>query len=1547
MTHVPESGADTGNDKTTHAKAVVPDTVVSELGAEKSDKKWGFGGNEDFAWNALVFSPVQEIIAKPEARVYSWAGNGVSQSLARESFPGSVGAGSYLFNPYDNRGDRGQPFVPLRTAFNTDTGMRQSVVEALSVPRLQGNDLMSALEVLRGMPAVTGPIEPVVVKPIIETSTASSTDQQNQQQYKLVPNPDTGEMQLVVTDGTGQQRTIAVTKALDVKDQVVLGNGTAIDIPKDVRIKGPDAINTYVQKQSEQLKDKPVEFSLTQNGEPLTIVKRADGTLAVLSKTTDFKDVEQAVLKANKEPVTGIPAGDGIAQPARQVLFKPNEAATQEGDKKLLGLPKDQLDAKVSLPGGLKEPTISRNLYETGYNAGQPKAQLETGKSAGFVPKALTFNDVFSGGNALSVGSKGNLKLGEVGPVGAGLNSGGVGSVDRSIGTRGQLLSEIAPKMAGQGAAFNPGFNPANLKDAAPRLQQAGANYINRAEMIRPQSSAVQVKEQPLLNSGLPTDPYGKLQRLHDLREGALDPKPLATSGSGRITTAGAEKQTDLKSALQRLQEQKLSSQQIKEQLGQQSVQRSLTKELPGQPGYRPTGDLTLKNDGVTQRQLTTMEKGRVPTGTQTGQFASERSIDARMPNSQPKLQTTPLDTNSLAARLQGKLNPVNPEQIAALMQKGPAPAGKTDIGTGKTDIGALAPKPEKGTGFAPPARSLGADNGTGSFSAAALDKMGSGIKNIPANDRIQTPQTKADPRTEQMREQAAQRKVNGERPNTAPTADLTKTNKVTGVEKVQPPQKVQGSERPLVQQQLVQPVLDRNPRLVKQNDGKQVDLKPIADAMSRPIKQGDTNLQGKLTTPPQRLDGLRPQPFDMTKVTSQVGKLSEANLGKIRDALTKSNDVTKGARTGDGSAYTPIKISRNFGSEAASKTIAIKGDKVVDLPNRRVTDEAKVSKSYTTNTPLDLSSKRLVDQANKATVTDIRTAGNTTVGKRSDVLALAPKLDSAKTKAALADVTRGLTAAKATDAARILTGRKEQAVTGDKSYTVRLNTNNIKQIADRTLVPGARNQQQQQAEKGLRLVGDKVSKTPTARLADEQTATRRPVERQIAISPKTLSDKQITSGRVLSDKLAGTRALIEKGTSRVLTDKVINNASRVLGDRSAIRVLTNNDRATKTAGSERQIAGKDNHQIGSRQHIAADRQPAIARNLADNSPKAGRTTGDQTAAAGRRVADRPDLQIAAARAEKATSQYVVRIAEKGTANLGDRLPQLTPSRAHELIGKAIREESHATGEKGSRIAGTKDLSEKALATRDKGELKGLLQLETKTGKFTINIDGIKRDIGEKKVKHNDYALRDGALNCADKRYLTGIELLLAGLATISAVARMRADQTTAKSVDEGKETQDALPGLTIENWDGDEEEETLLELAVKRGLMGNIDRSTILTRPKYLIQPGDTLTSIAEEVMHDSMLGWLILHINAGSIKTQWEGDICLTELELRQEIELPIAQDIVEFYRSRPNLRYKNKRLVTTQKQNTFDRELLVNNFRNVIAGATARKAQDLPAV
>lgn len=1521
MTHVPESGADTGNDKPTHSKAVVPDTVVSELGAEKSDKKWGFGGSEDFAWNALVFSPVQEIIAKPEARVYSWAGNGVSQSLARESFPGSVGSGSYLFNPYDNRGDRGQPFVPLRTAFNTDTGMRQSVVEALSVPRLQGNDLISALEVLRGMPAATGQIEPVVVKPLIETSTASSSDQQNQQQqYKLVPNPDTGEMQLVVTDGTGQQRTIAVTKALDTKDQVVLGNGTAIDIPKDVRIKGPDAINTYVQKQSEQLKDKPVEFSLTQNGEPLTIVKRADGTLAVLSKTTDFKDVEQAVLKANKEPVTGIPAGDGIAQPARQVLFKPNEAAAQEGDKKLSGLPNEQLDAKVPLPGGQKEPTISRNLYETGYNAGQPKAQLETGKSAGFVPKPLTFNEVFSGGNGVNVASKGNLKLGEGGPVGAGLNSGGVG-------TRGQLISEIAPKMAGQASA---GFNPATLKGGDPKLQQGGANYINKAEMIRTTASQ---------DGSLPTDPYARLQRLHDLREGALDPKPLATSGTGRLTTLGSEKQTDLKSALQRFQEQKLSPQ-IKEQLGQQPVQRTLTKELPGQSGFRPTGDLTFKNDGVTQRQLTTLEKGRQQPGTQTGQFVSDRTTDAKMPGVQAKLPPAPLDTNGLAARLQGKLNPVNPEQIASLMQKGPAP-------TGKTDVGQLAPKPEKGTSFAPPARSLGADNGTGNFTAAATDKLGSGIKNIPTSDRFQAPQTKVDPRTEQMREQASQRKVAGERPNTPQTADLTKTNKVQGVEKVpgfQGAQKVQGVEKPLVQQPQM---LDRNPRIVKSNE-----VKPITDALTRPIKQGDTNLQGKLTTPPQRLDGFRPQPFDMTKVTSQVGKLSEANLGKIKDALTKANDGTKGVRTGDGSAYTPIKISRNFSSDAASKTIAIKGDKVVDLPNKKVTDEAKVSKSYTTNTPIDLSSKRLVEKANKAT-TDIRTAGNTTTGKRSDVLALAPKLDSAKTKAALADVSRGLIAAKTTDAARALTGRKEQVLTGDKSYTVRLNTNNIKQIADRTLVAAAGARAQQQADKGLRLVGDKVSKTPTARLADLQTQTgiRRPVERQIAINPKTLADKQITSGRALSDKISGqisaNRALIEKGAGRALTDKVINNASRVLGDRSAIRLLTNNDRGIKTAGekfvsqsnrnqlSERQIVGKDNHQT-SRQNVAADRQPAIARNLADN-----------TAAAGRRVADRPDLHIAAARAEKATTQYVVRIAEKGAAQLGDRLPQLTPARAHELIGKAIRTESHAADEKGSRIAGTKDLAEKALAARDKGELKGLLQLETKTGKFTINIDSIKRDIGEKKVKYDDYSLRDGALNCADKRYLTGIELLLAGLATISAVARMRADQTTAKSVDEGKETQDALPGLTIENWDGDEEEETLLELAVKRGLMGNIDRSTILTRPKYMIQPGDTLTSIAEEVMHDSMLGWLILHINAGSIKTQWEGDICLTELELRQEIELPVAQDIVEFYRSRPNLRYKNKRLVTTQKQSTFDRELLVNNFRNVIAGATARKAQDLPAV
>ncbi len=163
-----------------------------------------------------------------------------------------------------------------------------------------------------------------------------------------------------------------------------------------------------------------------------------------------------------------------------------------------------------------------------------------------------------------------------------------------------------------------------------------------------------------------------------------------------------------------------------------------------------------------------------------------------------------------------------------------------------------------------------------------------------------------------------------------------------------------------------------------------------------------------------------------------------------------------------------------------------------------------------------------------------------------------------------------------------------------------------------------------------------------------------------------------------------------------------------------------------------------------------------------------------------------------------------------------------------------------------------------------------------------------------------------------DKRYLLGIELAI-GAVALAAVARARAT--------EGREGAEEN-----EEKDGDEQ------------VASNSDDydTNVIQRPKHLVQPGETLQTIAEEYYADANLAWLLLALNKGKLSESWNGDVCYVEVAGRQELELPVREDISAFYRSTSH-KFKGKRLVTTVRQSTMDQELVTLAFRNVVGHPT----------
>lgn len=99
--------------------------------------------------------------------------------------------------------------------------------------------------------------------------------------------------------------------------------------------------------------------------------------------------------------------------------------------------------------------------------------------------------------------------------------------------------------------------------------------------------------------------------------------------------------------------------------------------------------------------------------------------------------------------------------------------------------------------------------------------------------------------------------------------------------------------------------------------------------------------------------------------------------------------------------------------------------------------------------------------------------------------------------------------------------------------------------------------------------------------------------------------------------------------------------------------------------------------------------------------------------------------------------------------------------------------------------------------------------------------------------------------------------------------------------------------------------------------------RYRALVRPTWLVRPNENLAALAEHLFRDAKLGWLIADLNAPFTNEMYEGGKRIVELRVRQKIELPVWQDIVDFHERKIDFAIEN--LVTVVTESAVQSELM----------------------
>lgn len=208
--------------------------------------------------------------------------------------------------------------------------------------------------------------------------------------------------------------------------------------------------------------------------------------------------------------------------------------------------------------------------------------------------------------------------------------------------------------------------------------------------------------------------------------------------------------------------------------------------------------------------------------------------------------------------------------------------------------------------------------------------------------------------------------------------------------------------------------------------------------------------------------------------------------------------------------------------------------------------------------------------------------------------------------------------------------------------------------------------------------------------------------------------------------------------------------------------------------------------------------------------------------------------------------------------------------------------------------------------------------------------------IGATGNKLNDRTItfKNGRLDVSSsgKRYLTGVEIALAAALAAAAIAKKRPEDDLTDD--------DLAKGQLNELLEGSGDEQKDIKSAKdSMYFRQSVAAANLFQRPTHLVQPNESLISIAEDYFNDSDVAWLIADINAANIIQHFEDGKRIVELKSRQEIQLPLPSEITDFFATKSK-EHKGDLIVTIIVESQIDTELL-NNFLGTVVGA-AQTAQ-----
>ncbi|CAN5652390.1 hypothetical protein BH10CYA1_BH10CYA1_15090 [soil metagenome] len=182
-----------------------------------------------------------------------------------------------------------------------------------------------------------------------------------------------------------------------------------------------------------------------------------------------------------------------------------------------------------------------------------------------------------------------------------------------------------------------------------------------------------------------------------------------------------------------------------------------------------------------------------------------------------------------------------------------------------------------------------------------------------------------------------------------------------------------------------------------------------------------------------------------------------------------------------------------------------------------------------------------------------------------------------------------------------------------------------------------------------------------------------------------------------------------------------------------------------------------------------------------------------------------------------------------------------------------------------------------------------------------------------------------------EKRFILGSEIALAVVIAAAGATRIRA------GVNKSGPRPELIPG---DNTSGSNrtseipiEDSTVPPFSSDEKLLIETDKTLAQTsrtikqrvvRPKTLVASTDTLVSIAEAFFYDRNVAWLIADLNKAILKETWMDDKRIVELKSRQQIELPLKEDIEQFYKTKSDHACPEN-LVTIVEETAMDSELL----------------------